>query len=492
MAEATLGRVGLRGLVPRGLGPRPAIALERALGEPFSDALGPAFDPLAEVDPGALWVLRRLDVRVAVPAGEPDAATQARRVAGGVARAVRRVVADGPGPDAVRFTSRAEFVAAYVRARLARRGDSWVFERFGSLAALPVVDAVAAASKVADVDLLDAVAELARGGGWTRLVTSVTPAEGERLAASLERRAAGVGAPADVLALVARVRAERAAGYSEGSVPVLTGARARLELVGELAADQAVDAALIAAIWRLVPASSAPTTEALSPASPARSGLSEPQPGGHDSPTPTALDAAASGPQIFASAGAAALLLLADLAELLSDAPELTEPTPAAAAVRAAVLAGALGTDADDPAVRLAAGLTKAPEPDAWASCLDGPLDAWVEALAADPVLGWQHPDDPAHVATTTARDGRLGTAAIALLRRFARHLPGFGRSAAAHLVPQVLPPGGTVRVTDDLIEAVLPAGPLHVLLALASLDAVACRVPWLPQRVVVTHEAPS
>jgi len=96
VAEATLGRLELRGLVPRGLGPRPAVALERALGEPFRDALADAFESLADVDPGALWVLRGLDVRLAVPAGEPDPSVQSRRVAAGLALAVQRVVAAGP------------------------------------------------------------------------------------------------------------------------------------------------------------------------------------------------------------------------------------------------------------------------------------------------------------------------------------------------------------------------------------------------------------
>jgi len=50
-------------------------------------------------------------------------------------------------------------------------------------------------------------------------------------------------------------------------------------------------------------------------------------------------------------------------------------------------------------------------------------------------------------------------------------------------------PLGGVARVTDELIDVALPTGPLHVLLAMAGLDAFACRPPWLSARVVVTHE---
>ena len=496
MAGATLGRVGLHGLVPRGLGPRPALALERALGDPFAGALVDAFDVLAEVDPGALWVLRRLDVRLAVPASEPDPAVQSRRVAAAVAVAVARVVAAGPSADAVRFTSPAEFVASYLQARLARHGQSWVFERFSGLAALPVPDALPAAARIAGVDLLDAVAELVASGGWVRLLTTSTPAELARLAGSLRRRAEGAGAPADARAAASAAWAARQALDPAGNPPDPPGARALLELLGDLAAGQRVTPGLVAAVWRVAApgaaaASPVPGGSAAPPGEPAEpvAGAPAAVPAGVPAPGP---DPRPAGPQLFASAGAGAFLLLPDLEELLAGDDRLAADSPAAAAVRAAVLAGALGDriDADDPAVRLAAGLTRPPEPQVWAACLAGPVTAWADRLGADPVHGWQHREDYRWVAAAASRHPGLGIAAIALLRRFARHLPGFGSARAAHLLPQVVPPGGTVRVDADLVAAALPTGPLQVLLALAGLDTFACRVPWLAARVVVTHEA--
>lgn len=493
MAEATLGRLELRGLVPRGLGQRPAVALERALGEPFRDALADAFESLSQVDPGALWVLRGLDVRLAVPAGEPDATVQSRRVAAGLALAVQRVVAAGPSAEAVRFTSRAEFVAAYLRARLARHGESWVFQRFAAVASLPVADSLAAAARIADVNLLLVVTELATGGGWARLVATAGAAEVERLVVSLGREAAGMSAPAELLALVSRARAQRLAPQRAGTPSPAAGARARLELLGELATVHPVDAALVAAVWQLEPATGRTAGEAPStmPGSGPASVVAATDTAVMGRRAATPGPAPPDGPSVLTAAGAAAFLLLPDLEELLAARPELAGPSPAAAAVRAAVLAGVFGNrlDHDDPAVSLAAGLTDRPESAEWADCLAGPVSALADRLAADPVLGWQHRADAAHVATTSARHPALGILTIALLRRFARHLPGFAHAGAAHLVPQVLPLGGTVRVDDDLIEAVLPAGPLHILLGLAGLDTFACRPPWLAVRVVVGHE---
>jgi hypothetical protein len=492
MAEATLARVGLWGLVPSGVGPRPAVALERALGEPFAGALASAFDALEELDPGAVWVLRRLDVRLAVPASEPDPARQSARVAAGIAAAVARVVAAGPSGEAVRFTSRAAYVAAYVRARLAGVGPGWVFERFETIGALATADAVAAASRIADVDLVDVVADLVAAGGWTRLVTTATEAEAVRLVRALERRVAGVSPGPDALAVVSRARADRAAANGAASWwDRTTSPAARLVLLGVAGERVGVSASLVAAVWRLEPDAAARL------AAPAK----EVDAVGADDPTARpqaapagarAADTAGGVPHtgVYAAAGAPAFALLPDLMELLDD-DALRAGSRAAAAVRALVLRGAFGgaLDTDDPAVALASGLTGPAEGAEVDALLAGPVAAWAERLASDPVLGWRHAGDAAWVADAAARHPALGVVAAALLRRFARHLPGFGRSGAAHLIPQVLPLGGVVRVTDELIDVALPTGPLHVLLAMAGLDAFACRPSWLVARVVVTHE---
>lgn len=498
MPQTELGKLGLRGLVPRSLGARPAVALERALGEPFVAAVDEAFESLADVDPGAVWVLKRLDVHMAVPASEPDALVQSRRVAAGLAQAVRKAVAAGPSTEAVRFTSRADYVASFVRARAAGHSGSWVFDRFASIAALAAVDALPAAARIAEVDLIDVVRELAVRAGWTRLLAMSSPVEFERLAASIARRLEGAVAPAEALAVVAAARSRRLALAAAGtSAQPRAGARARLELLAELAETQPVDLGLLAAIWRLEPEAPAEMSPSAwrarwSPGVPddwAERGV----PGELSAPLP-APRAEPEGPLIFAAAGAPAFMLLSDLEVLLADEPLLAAATPVAASVRSIVLAGVFGDrlDEDDPAIALAAGVAQPPEPTEWDAFLTGPVAAWAERLAADSVLGWLHPLDEEWVARATERSSALGIASIVLLRSFTRHLAGFGRARASHVVPQVLPTGGIVRVDDGLIEAVLPSGPLHVLLALGGLDAFAYRVPWLPARIVVGHEVAS
>ncbi|MCW3494224.1 hypothetical protein [Microbacterium sp. SSM24] len=495
MARATLGRLGLRGFVPRSLGARPAVALERAFARPFADVVDDAFEPLAAVDPGALWVLRRVDVRIAVPASEPDPLVQSRRVAAGIALAVAKAVAGGPSSDAVRFASRAAYVAAYVRARLAGHGGSWVFERFADLSPLTPLDALPAAARIAEIELIEVIAELATVEGWTRMLAAAAPGELDRLAVAIERRLTGVTAPAESLAAVSAARALRLAhAAGRPSVRIASGARARLDLIGDLAASRPVDAGLVAAIWRLEPAM--PSAEAGTVAERAAARAVEERAtvvdgAGVEGPVASRTPADDTGPAVFAAAGAPAFLLLPDLAELLADEPELMARTAAAAAVRAAVLGGVLGdrVDAADLALGVAAGVAHVPEPDDWDALLAGPVTACAERIARDSHLGWQHPLDAEWVSPATARAAPIGMLSIALLRQFLRHLTGFAEARASHVVPQVLPLGGVVRLDDGLVEAILPSGPLHVLLLLAGLDAFAFHVPWIDARIVVGHE---
>ena len=152
--------------------------------------------------------------------------------------------------------------------------------------------------------------------------------------------------------------------------------------------------------------------------------------------------------------------------------------------MRAAILAGVFGGafDPRDPALSVLSGWGGSADPSRIAELIAGPL---AEVLARlDPVISFVHEADDDRF-----RGDPIRAASGALLRAFAQHLHGFGRASAAHLVPRVLPLGGRLTVRDELIEAVVPAAPLSVLLALAGLDAFACRPAWLAVPVLVTHE---
>jgi hypothetical protein len=492
MPVATLGSMDVRALVPRELGPPVAERMRRAVAGPLPDALAEAFGVLDTVDPGAYWVLRELTVELTVPASEPDSDRQARRIADALAVAVGQVVQRGPSSDAVRFPGRPEYAAAYVRARLSGSGTGWLFERLAAFDALPATDALLAAARAIEADLVDAIAALTReDGGWQRLVDTATPAAASRLAAAVGRLADGVAVAPELGARVAAARSERhlAAG---GPDVIRDHARENLRLLGDLARASALTPGLVAAVWR---APAEPATAAAAPGPAAE----EPTVADRTREEPGSFVAAGRAAQpvlepvgrarSFASPGAVAFMLLPDLDELLADQPLLAADHPAAAAVRAEVLAGVLGPaiPPGDPAVALAAGVATDPDPAEFRDLCVGPVAAWTELLAGDPVLGFA-PEADAGCFDTAA----FPVASAALVRAFARHLIGFGRASARHLVPRVLPPGGRVTVSEELIEAVVPAAQLQVLLALGGLDAFACRPRWLVARVLVSHEVMS
>lgn len=208
MPRAVVESLAVRGLVPRGLGGAAAERLRRAVDGPLQGCLAEAFGVLDDLDPGAYWVLRELAVQVSVPASDPDPGRQARRIADGLAAAVELVVRRGPSADAIRFVSRADYVAAFVRARTAASGLGWVFARLRSFDVLSAGDALLAAARAVETDVLEVIAVLAGpGGGWERLVLGLSPAEAGRVAAALVRSVGGASPNADAVAHVAGIRA---------------------------------------------------------------------------------------------------------------------------------------------------------------------------------------------------------------------------------------------------------------------------------------------
>ena len=503
MVTATVDRVGVRALVPRTLGGPATERLRSAVGPPLAAAVPEAFAMLEQVDPGAYWVLRAVRVDVRVPASEPDPARSAARIASAMAAAVERVVRDGPSPDAVRFAGRTAYVAAYAGVRADGGSAGWVFDRLGSFDALTPADAVVAADRAVSGDLLGVVRELVALGRWTRLL-DLTPATGlGRLEVAIGRLAAPrVGTSALAAVRTLRLAEPHAA---PGVEPIGRAAHRRLRLLGEALASGVDGPEAVAAVWAVVPAPTADVSAALSP------------PAGADArvvPSARGPDATSAAEQRrdpeetmqtptserLSSLGAAAFLLAPDLDNLLPIAGpgvELAGTCRAAGHARALVLAAALGRDlaATDTAVRLAAGaepLRRAADGEHDDGDLRLVLDTiaeWSAGLAEDSVFGWSHPGDDAWFAPLAAHHPELVVVARALVRRFAAHLAGFGRAGAAYLADRVLLLGGSVRLDEDAVVVELPRPPLHVLLALAGLDAFTFRCRWLDVPVVVVHE---
>lgn len=494
MAVAALGSVQLDVFVPRDdpIGASAADRLRRACGEPFAPVLQRAFGRLDGLDPGTFWVIRELHVQLSVPASEPDPLAQAWRIADAVAVAVERVVRAGPGTNALRFTSRAHYAASLVQAVDAGAAGSWVYSRFGALRQLRPVPALLSVVSSLDVPLLDLIGVLAVTPAWQRLLTSSSADEVRRLDVAV--RAAADPAVVVPVALIESARTARAAiMHRWRSSP---SAR-RLALLAHLAPSFGVTAEVIAAVWR-AEASPPHATER----EPAPIGkipeTTTPHPEsapGADGASAYAMPAVAVPPEddrAFSAPGAVAFMLLADLDELLPSASPLGRRAPTPARLRAEVLGTVLGAavTADDPALAIAAGITRPVEPDDFEEArgaLLAELAPWVRELSGDETLGWCHPADLDLFATASPV---LGVIANAVFRRFARHLMGFAGASASYLVERVLPPGGVVVVDATTISVDLPPPQLQVVLQLAGLDSFDVQPRWLGASVIVTHEA--
>lgn len=481
MSATRLDEIAIRALVPRDdpVGATAAALLGRACGDPLIGALDTAAEPLRIMDPDAYWVIRTLQVHVAVPVSEDDPAAQAQRIASAVVAAIERLVRRGPDADAVRFSSRADYGAAFVRALMAGAADSWVYQRLATLRRMRPAVALLAVAQTLDVDLLAVFGAFVIGGAVPRLLLSAAEVELAGLDSAL--CAAAGAAPAVPRRLIAAAREIAGTTPRDGAQPAFSRPVRRLDLLSRLIPAFGATPQVVAAVWIAVPD---PTT-----GTPNRSS-------GLDAGSVDSTLAAETGddepdrarPWMLAAPGAVGFLLLPDLDGLIPPDSVLSRSTPPAAGIRAAVLAVVLGdaVPADDPALALAAGVDPRAEtdPDAQESLLQRLLP-WAEDLRADPMLGWSH-----------ARDGDwfsaappiLAVIANALLRRFAAHLMGFGQASAAYLAERVMPPGGVVVRDGGAISVELPPVPLQIVLTMAGLDTFAATPRWLDCAVTVTH----
>jgi hypothetical protein len=454
---------------------------------------------LIERDSEAVWVLRELAVRARVPASETDVRGQSRRIAGSVARAIGGAIGGERGGRAVRFASRADHVAQFLAAARRGAGESWVFAPFRALAALPPTVALPLACRLADVPPWEVIARLARAGEWRRLLVEATDTDVARLDRALAHLAR---ATPSSRAVVDAARVAAAATASEG-VGSRSPAVRRLLTLGHVvvAFDGSVTHA--AATWLVSPAGSGPADElgaATALSHPAGAAL----PRREAAPAePAAESARVDAPgSLFAAPGAVAFMLLPGLDDVADElgAPWLADATPEGTRAREALLAMAVGRGSEiDDAIRLAAGRPPAElgDPRRWRDRTEDDADGaapeppW--AVLTPPSPDWlTSPEDRAWLDPDgTAPDG-LVLAASGAVRRFLRGLAGFGRAPLPYVMPRVLPRGGMVASAPDVIDVVLPNPPLQVLLQIAGLDAFTCRVPWIAQTIVVSHQESS
>ncbi|WP_454698348.1 hypothetical protein [Arthrobacter humicola] len=466
-------------------------------------------------------MIRRLHVSAAVPA-----TASADEIAERLADRLARAIISAPGEGHIRYPSRGGHIAAFVEAVSGGTGDSWVFDSFAGARQLAPLTALRTLAERYAVPVVAVLRELSRTNALLPVLSRSSSAELARTWAAC----LAVPHPRMTAAESTRRLNQWQLDAEELSSIASADAMALL-LVGQ-------------AIRRGQPAGIAVAAAAAIAATPYRSpgsATSTASAGDQATATPSSgLSATGSG--AFQADGAPAFLLLSSF-----KAVGLGELTTAQ---RAAVLAAATRTSVSDPAVVLAAGPDDHREGDQrdgadisavvqralladdrlglarlemlsiaghlivrdatsgiWLTVLEPgtPTEtALVPQLAALP-RSMADPDgasrarlvldlsyllserDPAPESDIGLQRA-VAVAARAGLGHFARRLPGFAASSLPYLSDRFLTPGGVILEVGESLFVQLPSPPLRVVLALAGLDRITVRVPWVPYAVTIAH----
>ena len=137
-----------------------------------------------------------------------------------------------------------------------------------------------------------------------------------------------------------------------------------------------------------------------------------------------------------------------------------------------------------DPGLAALAGLPAAPTPSALRPLTSDlwPLASGLRPPAADLAHLWLGDDLALDPAVATA----ISLIAVAVVREFASHLPGFADSSIPYLARNFLSASGTIRQTTNRIEVTLAPAPLAIVLHMAGMDGETGPVPWLGGRRLV------
>jgi hypothetical protein len=487
---ATIDRLDCVYLVPRDHPDGSAVsfrldAVARGpLVESVAEALSATLDP---ADP-SVWVIRRLDVRLALRIDAQDLATMARAWAQGIVAHIAAVVRGEvslPDGDVVRYPDRVAYLVAFAIERIVRRAsDRWEFSQFEGFAVLPPGAAVVSAAVAWELPVVSIVTRLAQAGRLQTLLLAATAADSTALWHACRGEGDGVD-PQRAEHLVWRHRA--AAGRAGGPVPV-----AALRLLGAVLADTAAadGATVAAAVTRYLArrhASPAPHADTAPGAEDESAGAEAPRTdpvaaGAHTAdadaaaPAPRRETAAPVRPlpapgkaEEYASPHAGVLLLLPSLLDAGLDEGSRAAAADAAgaAALRHRVLLRCLGARTavaanGDPLLRLVAGMVPDDQPaeDHAGTDPDRLLAALVTALVAHGQC------DLATVAVDTLPDPATGTP-VALLRAVHEDMwlrlgPGDDPRTRAHALDALAIAG--LR-PDTLVEGdAAAAGDLHFL----------------------------
>jgi hypothetical protein len=419
-------------------------------------------------------VVRRASVRLRMgPASRPDVVGRAWTV--GVAAAVEAALCTG-SDDVVRFPDRASYVARFVEESVAGAAPSrWWLESFGGRVHEPPAVAVPAVLRADPSSAAAVLAALARA----RRLAWVAASIGERAAAEVVASLpVGVDQPHALTALATAVRTwpdgARGLPGPEAVALYLAGVVAAAKGGGGLGPAEARAVTAVAKSWEALAAlPSRGRSEAAAAADVIlrRAALRVPS---TTADLPVAVEPG-EGPEAGVTRFGGVFLLLPALAVVLGDVEH-----DDLAAARYAVLLTCFGPGARRLA-RHDGGLVAAAGLDAPPDALAGAVERAAVILPADP--DDLKPNDAAHVDTAWLgwRGPAVADTAAAVLRAFARGLPGFANAGFAHLAENFLTGAARFTTGPDGLVVTLPDVPLKVVLHLAGWRGNRFEIDWLP-----------
>lgn len=127
---------------------------------------------------------------------------------------------------------------------------------------------------------------------------------------------------------------------------------------------------------------------------------------------------------------------------------------------------------ADDVGLLWAAGLERAPDEDELFWPRAGNIEAWLTQCGS--IEG----ADPAYFGDAPL-ERAWGPVAAALVRTFARRLPGFGKSSPAHLDTNIFAGRTSLVLSPGFAEVSISRRPLDILLRMGGFDGESCLLPW-------------
>lgn len=184
-ARLTIHRLDATYVVPRETPDPGAVRarLDRVIERRIVDACGDLLPQVVDVDDPGIWLIRRLELDLAVDVGALDDDVLARAWGSQIARSVARVVNGRPdGHSVIYFPSRAAYLASFLHDLAnGRAWSQWYYRAFDGLRSLPDHTALREALVREPETAWDALGQLHAAGRLERVLAVLTARDVQRV-----------------------------------------------------------------------------------------------------------------------------------------------------------------------------------------------------------------------------------------------------------------------------------------------------------------------